>query len=239
MVSEIPQELIDATIDCLTDPQDLSRCALVGRSWQPPAQSRIFQTVSLGVGIQNGFASGLVPDIPPLGTDFDNFQPFHHLLKGSPHLALYIRTLNLGLPPLESELAPSLNHLALCPDSWQIIDDSVVAFLSLLQRLESLGLFPCGNSTHTFHLQPRIFNAFRALSLQSIDFSQWFFADSSALSSFEINPLSCLRFLKCDFQGPLRALFSNDLVALELHHCEVSKSSLNIGSLPGIGTQIT
>jgi hypothetical protein len=222
MVPEIPQELIDATIDCLTDPEDLSRCALVGQSWRPRAQSHIFHVVSLGIGIQGGYAPGLV-EIPPFGTDFDNFQSFCNLLEGSPHLASYIRTLNLGLPPLQSELA-AFDHPTLDPASWQIIEDSVVQFLPLLQGLDSLALFPCGHSTHTFHLQPRIFNAFRDLSLKSLKFSRWSFADSSALSSFDSNPPPSLQFMECDFQTPLMSLrlapFSSNLATLELHHCE-------------------
>jgi hypothetical protein len=223
MVPEIPQELIDATIDCLTDPEDLYRCALVSQSWRPRAQSHIFRVVSLGIGLQGGSAPGIM-EIPSLGTDFDNFQCFRDLLQGSPHLALHIRTLNLGLPPLQSELITSIDHPTLDPASWQVIEDSVVEFLPLLQGLDSLGLFPCGQNTHTFHLQPRVFSAFRDLSIKSLKFSRWSFADSSALSSFDSNPPSSLQFIECDFQMPLMPLhlapFSTHLTALELHHCE-------------------
>ncbi|KAJ7800221.1 hypothetical protein B0H13DRAFT_2390535 [Mycena leptocephala] len=218
MIPKIPQELIDAIIDYLADPEDLSRCALVGRSWQSRAQSHIFHTVFLGVGIQGGFASGLV-EIPPLGADFDNFRSFRKLVEGSPHLALRIRNLKLGLPPLQSEYPAQRSA------SWQIIEDSIVGCLPLLKGLDSLGLFPCGPSTHTFHLQPHILNAFRDLSLKSLHFSKWRFTDSSALSLFTANPPSSLRFIKCEFVNtPLLLLpfapFGDDLTTLEFRRCE-------------------
>ncbi|KAJ6568796.1 hypothetical protein B0H19DRAFT_1256509 [Mycena capillaripes] len=147
MIPEIPQELIDAVIDCLTDSTDLSRCALVSHSWLPCAQSSIFCTISLGVGLQGGLARGLI-ELPPLGTDLDNFNNFavlHDLLQRSPHLALYIRTLNLGLPPMQSELEAE-RDLLLSSDSWKKIEDLVVDLIPLLQRLKSLGLFPCGHN---------------------------------------------------------------------------------------------
>lgn len=122
MLPEFPQELIDEAIDCLTDPGDHLRCSLVCHSWLPRAQSHIFHTVSLGVGLGGGSAPGLV-DIPPLGTNFDNFERFDKLLQGSPHLALHIKTLNLGLQPSQSELP-----LTGC--SWQSIEDFVLGFFA-------------------------------------------------------------------------------------------------------------
>lgn len=218
MAPEIPQELIGAFLECL-DPWDLRCCALVSRSWTPLAQSLIFHTVSLGVGLQQGSASGLV-DMPGLMEsmdDLNDFESFWKLLGSSPHLTHYIRTLNLGLRPLPSELRS--NFTPLSSDAWDKIEDCIVALLPMLQNLESLGLFPCGPYTHTFRLEPHISRAFRCLSLQSLSFSAWCFTDSLTSTSFGETPPTSLRFIDCDFQAPMVG-FAEDLDVLELHHCD-------------------
>ncbi|KAJ6602586.1 hypothetical protein DFH09DRAFT_1068971 [Mycena vulgaris] len=45
--------------------QTLRVCALVGQLWRHPAKACIFRTISLGVGLQDGFTTGLV-DLPTL-----------------------------------------------------------------------------------------------------------------------------------------------------------------------------
>ncbi|KAF8184373.1 hypothetical protein K438DRAFT_1974572 [Mycena galopus ATCC 62051] len=122
-----PQELIDSFINCLTDPGDFLRCSLVAHAWLPRSQSHIFRTVTLGVGVQDGFAHGLV-DIPPLGDRFDNFTHFATLLQHLPHLATYFQELVLGLPPPQAEI--TANTEVLSATRWQMIEDSVVQFLS-------------------------------------------------------------------------------------------------------------
>ncbi|KAJ7682132.1 hypothetical protein DFH06DRAFT_1289742, partial [Mycena polygramma] len=59
---------LDSNLDSLSYQTDLFQCALVSQSWLPRTQSRIFDTISLGVGLQNGFANGLV-EIPPLADE--------------------------------------------------------------------------------------------------------------------------------------------------------------------------
>lgn len=224
-MAEIPQELVDAIIDKLTEETDIFQCALVSRSWLPRTQSRIFDTISLGVGLQNGFANGLV-EIPPLADEeeHDRFRAFRDLLRRSPHLTQYIHTLNLGLPVLRSELGTY--HRVLSTASWQAIEDCVVDFMPSLFRLESLGLFSCGpQNIHTFQVQPRIARALCSLSVQELSFSQWSFCDPSAPCCFTANgELTTLRFFECEFKAPIMpspvALFSRDLSVLELCRCE-------------------
>jgi hypothetical protein len=224
MIPEIPQELVDATIDCLTDISDLMHCALVARSWSHRAQSHLFREISLGVGMQGGSALGLV-EIPPLGTDFNNFPAFHDLLQRSPHLGGYVRTLNLGIPPLESELRPLWDYPLFSPHSWQAIEAMVIAFLPLLSCLDFLGLFPCGSGTHTFHLSPKIMDAFKGLRLQSVHLSEWrFLHPYPSLSCFESTTrLMSFRFVECHFQPPPHTStmtpFMPSLASLELQSC--------------------
>jgi hypothetical protein len=104
----IPQELVKAFLEFLLEehPESLHHCALVSRSWLHPAQSCIFSTISLGVGLQDGFALGLV-DAPPLSSATNLYQSFSALLATSSHLAGHVRTLNLGLRPLQSDVVSS------------------------------------------------------------------------------------------------------------------------------------
>ncbi|KAJ7807721.1 hypothetical protein B0H13DRAFT_2386265 [Mycena leptocephala] len=95
MTPHIPQELIAAALEYLRDEHEsLLQCALVDRSWRYPAQSSLFHTISLGVGVQDGSAPGLV-DMPPLGEALNLSRKFLDLLLESPHLALQIQTLNV------------------------------------------------------------------------------------------------------------------------------------------------
>ncbi|KAJ7602935.1 hypothetical protein DFH06DRAFT_1257881 [Mycena polygramma] len=213
---EIPQELVDAVIDQITDQTDIFQCALVSHSWLPRTQSHLFRTISLGVGLQNGFANGLV-EIPPLGDEekHGHFEAFRDL---------YIHTLNLGLPVLPSELGSY--HVVLSPTSWQAIEDCVVKFLPTLFHLESLGLFSCGpQNIHSFQVQPHIVDALRTLSIRELCFSQWSFHDLSGPSCFVANrELTSLRFFESEFSAPIMpspiAAFSNELSFLELCRCE-------------------
>ncbi|KAJ7930588.1 hypothetical protein B0H13DRAFT_2309537 [Mycena leptocephala] len=119
----IPQELIHSALEYLSeDIESLSQCALVGQSWLYPAQSCIFRTISLGVGLQDGLALGLV-DMPPLGPTINLYPLFHNLLVNSPHLACHIRTLHLGLRPLQSEIDASIT--ALSADDWAEIEECI------------------------------------------------------------------------------------------------------------------
>ena len=138
MISDFPQELLDATIDCVEDPYDHYRTALVAKSWLPRSQSHIFRTITLGLGLQGGLAHGLI-EIPPLERDFNNFKAFRDLLYSSPHLAGYVHVLEMGLSVPPAELRDA-NRLA--PDAWQAIEDVVACFLPKLLQLESLALFP-------------------------------------------------------------------------------------------------
>ncbi|KAJ7611351.1 hypothetical protein DFH06DRAFT_1345551 [Mycena polygramma] len=216
MIPEIPQELIDASLDFVTE-SDLLQCSLVSHAWLPLAQSRIFHTITLGAGVQGGMASGLM-EYPPL-CDHSTFWPFHDLLQAAPHLAYHIHRLNLGLPPSASEPASeSLDHTPLSAASWQSIEDSLVEYLPLLPNLEALALFPCGSDIHTFHLQPRMMEIFGQLSIRSLAFSRWAFTDSTTLPSFAVQPTS-LRFIECEFKTRLLPI-DRDLTSLEYCHCE-------------------
>ncbi|KAJ6501123.1 hypothetical protein C8R47DRAFT_258561 [Mycena vitilis] len=217
-MTSFPQELIDSIIDYVEE-LDLTQCSLVSSSWLPRAQSRIFCTISLGVGIQGGFPCGLI-DIPSSDPADENFTRFRDLLRKSPHLSSYVRGLNLGLPPLASEQpAESPWSDVLSPASWQSIEDTVVEFVPLLCHLESLGLFPCGDlGRHTFHLRSRIVEVFRSLSLRSLAFSGWVFRDPLALHPFESHPPSSLRFIQCRCKAPLLPV-KQDLAFLELDDC--------------------
>ncbi|KAJ7616813.1 hypothetical protein DFH06DRAFT_1145397 [Mycena polygramma] len=77
---DIQQELIQAILELLAeeDPYSLPCCALVNRSWVQPAQSCIFNTISLGVGVQKGFALGLM-EVPPLGEATNLYPHFRDL----------------------------------------------------------------------------------------------------------------------------------------------------------------
>jgi hypothetical protein len=77
---------------------------------------------------------------------------FHELLVKSPHLVSHIRTLHLGLPPLQSEIHPDSDFAVLSADDWRKIKEKLLDILHLLRGkgLTSLGLFPCGPGTHTF-----------------------------------------------------------------------------------------
>ncbi|KAJ7486551.1 hypothetical protein FB451DRAFT_1167976 [Mycena latifolia] len=218
-IPHIPQDLVECTLRYLTDdPEALHQCALVGHLWQQPAQAQIFHTISLGVGLQDGFASGLL-ELPPLGPVQDLYHSFHDLLAESPHLAPHIRVLNLGLRPLQSEIP--LNTVSY--GSWNLIEDSIVKFLPLLQGLKSLGLFPCGPSTHTYHLQSCIIDAFRTISPHELRFFGWSFLDCSALNAFRVNTRTSLEFIECEFQAASSHSNSvpvdHDLASVIFDHC--------------------
>ncbi|KAF8190688.1 hypothetical protein K438DRAFT_1935617 [Mycena galopus ATCC 62051] len=219
----IPQELIHSALEYLSeDIESLSQCALVGQSWLYPAQSCIFRTISLGVGLQDGLALGLV-DVPPLGPTINLYPLFHNLLVDSPHLACHIRTLHLGLRPLQSEISASI--AALSADDWAKIEECIVDFLPLLcgKGLESLGLFPCGPGIHVFQLQPRICTMLQALFPNSLSLCNWKFADCSALILLQNSSSKSLKFVDCEFippptQFPAPTAYNLDTVTLD--HCQ-------------------
>ncbi|KAJ6479158.1 hypothetical protein C8R45DRAFT_933933 [Mycena sanguinolenta] len=199
---EIPQELIDATIDCL-DSDDYHRSALVARSWVQRSQGHIFRTVTLGVGIQGSSSCGLM-EMPPLGSenaDFNNFAAFLHLLQESPHLGSHVKSLVLGLPPGEDDLDEDTK--VLCSACWEAIEACVVAILPLLRSLESLALFPCGPDIHTFHLLGPISDVFAALMLKTLHLWRWDIDNSSVVSCFQSSRISSLHFIECDFNTPV------------------------------------
>ncbi|KAJ6462904.1 hypothetical protein C8R45DRAFT_1107973 [Mycena sanguinolenta] len=198
MITEFPQELLDATIDCL-DPSDYHRTALVAKSWLSRSQSHLLRKISLGVALQGGYADGLV-EIPPFLGDFNNFQAFEELLHGSPHLAQYMRNLEMGLPAPSAELQGVLaNFEPLSEAAWQAIGDVVAGFLPKLFRLESLALFPCGPAAfHSFHLPGRLSNLFMDHNLKSLSLCQWRLPSCPSLSIFQPS-LSSLRFINCEF----------------------------------------
>ncbi|KAJ7454585.1 hypothetical protein B0H11DRAFT_2069107 [Mycena galericulata] len=195
----IPQELVSATVGYLTDEQDLRQCALVCREWQYPAQTFIFQTISLGVGVQDGFAPGLI-DMPPLGECDPQglYSCLHNLLLEAPRIASFIQTLNLGLCPLQSDTLPN----ALSMESWHDIEDMIIRFLPSLKGLQTIGLFPCGPGLHNYQVSPRIKNVLGSLSPNSVIFSSWCLSDISVLSSFKLNSQTVLKFIQCRFETP-------------------------------------
>ncbi|KAF8207892.1 hypothetical protein K438DRAFT_1814545 [Mycena galopus ATCC 62051] len=192
----IPQELIHSALEYLSeDIESLSQCALVGQSWLYPAQSCIFRTISLGVGLQDGLALGLV-DMPPLGP-----------------------TINLYPSSAISYIA------ALSADDWAKIEECIVDFLPLLcgKGLESLGLFPCGPGIHVFQLQPRICTMLQALFPNSLSLCNWKFADCSALILLQNSSSKFLKFVDCEFippptQFPAPTAYNLDTVTLD--HCQ-------------------
>ncbi|KAF8130090.1 hypothetical protein K438DRAFT_1788759 [Mycena galopus ATCC 62051] len=155
------------------------------------------RSMSLGVGLQGGLALGLL-EISPLGTTIPNLYPiFRELLEKSPHLAAHIRTLHIGLPPLQTEIPPYVT--ALSAGDCAIIQESLLSVLRLLQGkgLMSVGLFPCGPERHTFHLQPCIADLLQTLSLESLSFCDWVFPDHSALVSLGNSSHKYLNFVDC------------------------------------------
>jgi hypothetical protein len=172
--------------------------------------------ISLGAGLQGGFGHGIL-DAPPLGGVSDLFETFRDLLVDSPHLASHIRKLNIGLRPLESEIDSSD---ALPTPAWQKIERSVREILPLLHALKYLALFPCGPSTHTFQLQPSVYDAFRMLSPQSLIFFSWRFPDCSALTSFGVTTKISLKFVECEFNEPISGFpVIGNLDAVEIDRC--------------------
>ncbi|KAK0450546.1 uncharacterized protein EV420DRAFT_739329 [Desarmillaria tabescens] len=79
----IPQEIIDFHIisKLSQDLPALRACALVCRAWRIPAQNRLFFHVELGC---------------PLDSDKSNCDDFRRVLVYSPHLASYVRVLDLA-----------------------------------------------------------------------------------------------------------------------------------------------
>ncbi|KAJ6447566.1 hypothetical protein C8R45DRAFT_1104005 [Mycena sanguinolenta] len=220
MFSEFPQELVDATIDCV-DPLDHYGCALVAKSWLPRSQSHIFRTISLGVCLQGGHARGLI-DMPPLEGQFNNFSAFWKLLENSPHLAEYVHNLEMGLSVPSTELVGSPEILA--PASWKAIEDMVVAFLPMLNKIDSLALFPCGpNTFHTLDLSERLSNLFAALPLRSLSLCQWLLPSYPPNSIFQSGLLS-LQFIHCQFRLPAAPMHLSScmtaLTSLELNGCD-------------------
>ncbi|KAJ7766651.1 hypothetical protein B0H16DRAFT_369433 [Mycena metata] len=105
----LPQELIDAIIDefdvSLTDINNISifpdqnalrSCALVSRAFVRPSQKKLFSIVST----QSGWKES--PD--------ERLRLFSKLLASRPHIAQYVRTLNLGYRCVRSK---SLDHILL------------------------------------------------------------------------------------------------------------------------------
>ncbi|KAJ7936941.1 hypothetical protein B0H13DRAFT_1853009 [Mycena leptocephala] len=193
MPPPIPQELTDTILDCLQDSEtSLAQCAL------------------------GGFALDIL-DAPPLGEVSDLFEIFRDLLVDSPHLASHIRRLNIGLRPLDAEIDSSD---ALPTPAWQKIESSVREILPLLHALKYLALFPCGPSTHTFQLQPSVYDAFRMLLPQSLIFFSWRFPDCSPLTSFGVNAKMSLKFVECEFNEPISGFpVIGNLNAVELDRC--------------------
>jgi hypothetical protein len=77
-MSPLPQELFDAIIDEIHDKETLKACALVGSSFLPPSQRRIFRKVALGLGRHSRDTAAALAE--------------------SPHLVSYIRDLSLFMP---------------------------------------------------------------------------------------------------------------------------------------------
>lgn len=160
--------------------------------------------------------------MPPLGPTINLYPLFHNLLVNSPHLACHIRTLHLGLRPLQSEIDASIT--ALSADDWAEIEECIVDFLPLLcgKGLESLGLFPCGPGIHVFQLQSRICTMLRALLPNSLSFCNWKFTDCSALILLQNSSSKSLNFVDCEFippptQSAAPAAYNLDTVKVD--HC--------------------
>jgi hypothetical protein len=159
------------------------------------------------VGLQGGLALGLL-EMPPLGPIRNLYPIFHELLVKSPHLVSHIRTLHLGLPPLQSEIHPDSDFAVLSADDWRKIKEKLLDILHLLRGkgLTSLGLFPCGPGTHTFHLQPSISDIIRVLRPRSLEFCNWSFRDGSPLALLGHSSIESLKFVDSEFIAPLLQL---------------------------------
>ncbi|KAJ7037273.1 hypothetical protein C8F04DRAFT_1257191 [Mycena alexandri] len=224
----LPQELTDDILDYVLDHKALSQCALVCHSWQHHAQSGIFRTISLGVGLQGGFGLGIM-DVPVLGEVVDLFHAFHDLLVESPHLASHVRTLNLGLQPFPAEVPA---HDALASGSWLKINESGAKIIPLLHALKSLALFPCGPHMHTFQLHVNILNASQTLLPETFHFAHWSFYESLALTFLGSRPsLLTLKFAECEFKQPVSFIGPTTLKLVVFDHCEgLANFSQNEGS---------
>ncbi|KAJ7800350.1 hypothetical protein B0H14DRAFT_3490747 [Mycena olivaceomarginata] len=75
-MARLPQELFDAIIDEIHDKETLKACALVGSSFLPPSQRKLFRKVRLGRRSRDREAA----------------------LAESPHLASYVRHLTIVMP---------------------------------------------------------------------------------------------------------------------------------------------
>ncbi|KAJ7670250.1 hypothetical protein B0H17DRAFT_1141956 [Mycena rosella] len=209
MPPHIPWELLEATFELTDTPESLSQIAL----------SCLFRhtTISLGVGLQGGFAPGLVA-LPPLGPVLNRYQLFHDFLVESPHIAPHIRILNLGLPVLQSEVPIHKQSL----ESWPQIEACVAHILPMLHGLKSLGLFPCGPKTHTFHSHPHILDTIQSLSLFSLTLSKWCLSGSADLAGFGLKLAMSLTFFECEFDPPFMSLVADfkDLAMVRFDHCK-------------------
>ncbi|KAJ7832093.1 hypothetical protein B0H14DRAFT_3463704 [Mycena olivaceomarginata] len=89
-MSPLPQELFDAIIDEIHDKETLKACALVGSSFLPPSQRKLFRKVRLGG------SSGL-------GRRSRNTAA---ALAESPHLVSYIRDFTMVMPSTVQNSVP-------------------------------------------------------------------------------------------------------------------------------------
>ncbi|KAJ3539281.1 hypothetical protein NM688_g6387 [Phlebia brevispora] len=118
-VQMLPQELIDAVIDCLHDDKvSLVRCTEVCRAFLPAARRSLFEV--LIINSKNG--------------TFDDFVAF---LQSTPHLRSLIRILHLKA---EWSVRYSRFGLILNEDGTKLTIPTCATILSLLPRLQELSL---------------------------------------------------------------------------------------------------
>ncbi|KAK7023066.1 hypothetical protein R3P38DRAFT_3195015 [Favolaschia claudopus] len=223
MISHYPGELIEQTLDFL-EVEDLQSCSVVNKFWRPVAQGRIFRVISLGIGMAGGYPEGLL-EIPPLETTTNTFTAFDGLLRNSPHIGSYVRTLNLGLRELVSPI-----YL------WNEIEDAVGRILPLLLGLQHLGLFPCTvYDGSPIHIPEKLRAALSSLELRSLHLTRWGLGDWTPLLVLGRRLPTTIRFIRCDFnssfatfglsiQPSFPTILASSLVDLELNLC----SSLDV-----------
>ncbi|KAF7372031.1 hypothetical protein MVEN_00061400 [Mycena venus] len=157
-----PQELIDLILGkiILADKETLKSCALVARSFRPTSQKMIFSDLTI---------------LPPGRDNIPALQRLTDVLSGSPHLALYVRTLHLIQPGFYK------------PCVW-MQSDILPAILPVLTNLKSLNVRIYNWNYFHSNCEQAIYTLIARSSLASIELKDACLQTNARLLSF----LRCL-----------------------------------------------
>ncbi|TFK67261.1 hypothetical protein BDN72DRAFT_961117 [Pluteus cervinus] len=121
MASQLPDDLIDLIINNLSYKRDFLSCSLVNRSWFPHAQSRLFMAFHCSHHVTNS--------CPTPSSCTNKIKKLEEIVRKSPHIAHYVRTLRIFLHLRWDETAGSYTPGTFC--TWESVSFLVPQMTSL------------------------------------------------------------------------------------------------------------